>query len=52
MNPNPNPNPNPNAQVPDRKIKGTIWESYVKDDKVELNTSELEALFASKPAGM
>lgn len=38
------------AVVPDRKLEGSMWEKDVTDEKVSLDTSELEALFSSKPA--
>lgn len=38
------------AVVPDKKLEGSMWEKHVDDRKVELDTEQLESLFASKPA--
>lgn len=36
------------SKINDPKIKGTIWELEVKDEKVRLNEEELEDLFCAK----
>mmetsp|Transcript_28544 Transcript_28544/g.77269 ORF Transcript_28544/g.77269 Transcript_28544/m.77269 type:complete len:704 (+) Transcript_28544:268-2379(+) len=38
------------AVVPDKKLKGSMWDGTVDDSHVALDTRELETLFASKPA--
>ncbi|KAL1499487.1 hypothetical protein AB1Y20_011690 [Prymnesium parvum] len=38
------------AVVPDKKVKGTMWDGDVDDGKVSLDVSELEKLFSTKPA--
>ena len=38
------------GKLPDNKIKGTIWEKDVGDEKVKLDTAELEKLFAATKA--
>jgi len=38
-------------KLPDLKVKGTIWEKDAVDSKVDLNTSELEALFGAQGSG-
>lgn len=38
------------AVVPDKKLKGSMWDGDIDDEKVKLDTSELETLFANKPA--
>ena len=38
------------AKIPDAKIKGTMWESDLTDEKVKLDIEEVENLFAANAA--
>ena len=38
------------GKIPDAKIKGTIWEKDVKDEKVKLDEKKLEELFCARKA--
>ena len=38
------------APVPDKRLKGSVWDKEVDDTKVKLDKAELEALFATKPS--